>query len=83
MSDDIAFIPVRRQRLSEELAERIMGSIAAGRLHPGDQLPSIAAMARAFRVAPATVREALVRLETRRAIEIRQGAGVFVRASAA
>jgi GntR family transcriptional repressor for pyruvate dehydrogenase complex len=80
---DIDFVPVRRQRLSEELAERIMGLIAAGRLRPGDQLPSIAGMARAFRVAPATVREALVRLETKRVVEIRQGAGVFVVASAA
>ena len=63
MSDDVAFIPVRRQRLSEELAERILASIAAGRLRPGDRLPPISEMARAFRVAPATVREALMRLE--------------------
>ena len=83
MSDHIDFVPVRRQRLSEELADRIMGSIAAGRFRPGDQLPPIAGMARAFRVAPATVREALVRLEAKRVIEIRQGAGVFVVASAA
>jgi DNA-binding FadR family transcriptional regulator len=40
-------------------------------------------MARAFRVAPATVREALMRLEINRVIEIRHGAGVFVVATAA
>jgi GntR family transcriptional repressor for pyruvate dehydrogenase complex len=85
MSDDVDFVPVRRQRLSEELADRIMRSIAAGRLRPGDQLPPISGMARAFRVAPATVREALIRLEAKRVVEIRQGAGggVFVVASAA
>ena len=83
MGQDIEFTPVRRQRLSEELADRILKSIAAGDLRPGDQLPAIAEMARAFRVAPATVREALIRLEAKRVIEIRQGAGVFVVASAA
>jgi DNA-binding FadR family transcriptional regulator len=83
MSHDIEFIPVRRQRLSEELGERILASIASGDLRPGDRLPPIMEMARAFRVAPATVREALVRLEARRVIEIRQGAGVFVAATAA
>jgi DNA-binding FadR family transcriptional regulator len=83
MSDDVAFIPVRRQRLSEELAERILALIAAGRLRTGDRLPPINEMARAFRVAPATVREALMRLEIQRVIEIRHGAGVFVVATAA
>ncbi|HEV8449246.1 MAG TPA: winged helix-turn-helix domain-containing protein [Gemmatimonadaceae bacterium] len=83
MSDNIDFIPVRRRRLSEELADRIMGSIAAGRLRPGDQLPPITGMARSFRVAPATVREALAHLEAKRIVEIRQGAGVFIAASAA
>jgi GntR family transcriptional repressor for pyruvate dehydrogenase complex len=83
MSQDTEFTPIRRRRLSEELADRILTSIAAGQLRPGDQLPPIAEMARAFRVAPATVREALTRLEAKRVIEIRQGAGVFVVASAA
>ena len=83
MAQDIEFVPIRRQRLSEELANRIVTSIAAGQLRPGDQLPPIAEMARAFRVAPATVREALIQLEAKRVIEIRQGAGVFVVASAA
>jgi GntR family transcriptional regulator, transcriptional repressor for pyruvate dehydrogenase complex len=80
---DIEFTPVRRRRLSEELADRIVASIAAGQLVPGEQLPPIAEMARGFRVAPSTLREALIRLETRRVLEIRQGAGVFVVATAA
>lgn len=83
MLHDDRFTPVRRQRLSDELAERIQASIAEGTLRPGDQLPPILAMARGFRVAPATVREALMRLEATRVIEIRQGAGVFIRATAA
>jgi len=83
MSHDIEFTPMRRQRLSDGLAERILASIAAGELCPGDQLPSIQEMARDFRVAPATVREALIWLEAKRVLEIRHGAGVFVAASAA
>jgi DNA-binding FadR family transcriptional regulator len=35
-------------------------------------------MARNFRVAPTTVREALIRLESKRIVEIRHGAGVFI-----
>lgn len=83
MMDDDQFAPVRRGRLSDELAERIRASVAEGTLRPGDQLPPILAMARGFRVAPATVREALIRLEATRVVEIRQGAGVFIRATAA
>lgn len=83
MSSDIDFVPVRRQKLSEALADRIVASIRAGQLRPGDQLPSIADMARRFRVAPATVREALIRLEGRGMVEIRHGSGIFITATAA
>lgn len=83
MTLDISFAPVVRQRLSEELANRIAASIATGKLRPGDQLPPIVEMARSFRVAPATVREALVRLEAKRILEIRHGSGVFVASTAA
>ena len=78
MTHSVGFTPVRRGRLSDELVDRILSSIAAGDLHPGDRLPAIAEMARTFRVAANTVREALIRLESRRVIEIRQGTGVFV-----
>jgi len=83
MAPDISFAPVIRQRLSEKLADRIAASIAAGQLRPGDQLPPIVEMARSFRVAPATVREALTRLEARGILDIRHGTGVFVTATAA
>lgn len=83
MQDSPAFSPERRYRLSDELVDRILSSIAAGELRPGDQLPPILEMARTFRVATSTVREALIRLEAKGAVEIRHGAGVFVMASAA
>ena len=71
--------PVARQSLAEELARRLGERIQSGRFAPGDRLPSIAGMARQFGVGSPTVREALRKLETAGAVEIRHGAGVFVR----
>ena len=78
MEKSSAFAPVPRRRLSDELVERILASIAIGELKVGDQLPTIAETARSFRVGASTVREALMRLEAMGVIEIRHGAGVFV-----
>ncbi|HEY4305223.1 MAG TPA: GntR family transcriptional regulator [Gemmatimonadaceae bacterium] len=73
-----AFDPVTRERLSDRLASRIGRSIERGVYRAGDRLPSIDAMARAFRVAPGSVRVALMKLEMLRVIEVRHGLGVFV-----
>ena len=78
MQHSSAFAPVPRHRLSDELVRRILASIVAGELGPGDRLPPIPELARTFRVGSGTVREALIRLEADRVVEIRQGAGVFV-----
>jgi GntR family transcriptional repressor for pyruvate dehydrogenase complex len=72
------FVPVVRERLSDEVVRRICVSIETGQLRAGDQLPPIVQMARTFRVAAATVREALIKLEAGRVVEIRHGTGVFV-----
>ena len=79
MTIDPAFNPVFRQRLSDALVERILDSIRDGQILVGDRLPPIAEMARRFRVARATVREALVTLELMCVLEIRHGTGVYVR----
>lgn len=78
MSDVRAFAPLRRQRLSDELVEAILALIASGEMRSGDRLPPIAQMAKTFGVAGTTMREALIRLEARRAVSIRHGSGVFV-----
>jgi GntR family transcriptional repressor for pyruvate dehydrogenase complex len=83
MQDLPAFTPMSRRRLSDELVERILASIAAGELCPGDRLPTIVETARSFGVGASTVREALMRLEAKGVVEIRHGAGVFVVGSAA
>jgi DNA-binding FadR family transcriptional regulator len=82
-SDDMpdAFAPVRREKLYDRVADRIGGSIARGQFRPGERLPAIGEMARAFGVAPGSVRAALTKLETLRVVEVRQGLGVFVIAS--
>jgi len=77
------FTPIQRPRLSDELVRRIVGSIQDGQLVPGDRLPPIAEMARRFRVARATVREALFKLELLCVVEIRHGTGVYIRARSA
>ena len=74
-----AFAPIPRQRLSDELVRRISESIGSGQYRAGDRLPPIAQMARGFRVGPATVREALTKLELMRIVEIRHGSGVYVK----
>jgi len=81
MGTSAAFVPIVRQRLSDLLVHRIRASIEDGQLRAGDQLPPIQTMAREFRVAAATVREALMKLEAKRLVEIRHGCGVFIASS--
>jgi len=77
------YTPIQRPRLSDELVRRILSLIDEGRFVAGDRLPPIAEMARRFRVARATVREALFKLELLRVVEIRHGTGVYVRVRSA
>ena len=54
-------------------------SRAAGELRPGDALPSVRQLAARLRVNPATVVQAYRDLEAEGFVELRQGAGTFVR----
>jgi GntR family transcriptional repressor for pyruvate dehydrogenase complex len=72
------FKPVVKQSLSDRLARRITNMIRSGEYKEGDRLPSIMEMARNFGVGHPTVREALTKLETIGAVEIRHGSGVYV-----
>jgi len=67
------------KKLPNELAERIQQKIQDGAMHPGDRLPSIAALATEYGVGAPTVREALKRLEIAGLVSIRHGSGVYVR----
>lgn len=65
--------------LYAQIAGRLRVAIAAGELKPGDALPSVRNLAGRLRVNPATVVQAYRDLEAEGFVEMRQGAGTFVR----
>lgn len=65
-----------------QIADRIRVAVASGELRPGDDLPSVRALATRLRVNPATVVQAYRALEREELVEMRQGAGTFVSALA-
>jgi GntR family transcriptional regulator len=65
--------------LYTQIAQAVRAAIAAGDLTAGDGLPSVRQLAGQLRVNPATVVQAYRELETEQLIEMRQGAGSFVR----
>lgn len=66
--------------LYEQIAGRIRLAVAAQEYAAGDPLPSVRQLASALRVNPATVVQAYRDLETEGFVEMRHGAGTFVRA---
>lgn len=65
--------------LYAQIASRLRIAVAAGELRPGDALPSVRRLATQLRVNPATVVQAYRDLESEGFVEMRQGAGTFVR----
>jgi GntR family transcriptional regulator len=65
--------------LYAQIAGRLRSAIAAGDLRPGAPLPSVRQLAADLRVNPATVVQAYRDLEAEGFVEMRQGAGTFVR----
>jgi GntR family transcriptional regulator len=65
--------------LYAQIAERIRAAIARGVLHSAASLPSVRQLAAELRVNPATITQAYRELEAQGFVEIRHGAGTFVR----
>ena len=65
---------------SLDAALRLKAAVATGELRPADSLPSVRQLAGTLRINPATVVQAYRSLETDGFVEIRQGAGTYVRA---
>ena len=65
--------------LYAQIAARLRLAVAAGELRPGEALPSVRQLAARLRVNPATVVQAYRDLEGEGFVEMRQGAGTFVR----
>ena len=66
------------ERLSDQLASRLMAQIDGGALGPGDRLPTEAQLSATHGVSRSVVREAVHRLKSRGLLVSRQGSGVFV-----
>lgn len=65
--------------LYAQIAGRLRLAVAAGELRPGEPLPSVRQLAARLRINPATVVQAYRDLEGEGFVEMRQGAGTFVR----
>ena len=65
--------------LYEQIAIRLKAAVATGELRPTDALPSVRQLAGRLRINPATVVQAYRSLESDGFVEIRQGAGTYVR----
>lgn len=70
-------------RLSVQVAQQLSQEIRAGRLAPGQKLPTEAKLVDEFQVSRTVIREALSRLKSLGLVESRQGSGVYVHAQAA
>ena len=70
---------VNRIRLSDQIAEQLRAGIAAKQYLPGEKLPVEADLAAQFGVRRITIREAMRKLDIMGIVEIRQGAGTFVK----
>jgi GntR family transcriptional regulator len=65
--------------LYEQIAARLRLAIAGEELRAGEALPSVRQLAASLRVNPATVVQAYRELESGGYVELRHGAGTFVR----
>src|SRR5690348_10733190 len=65
--------------LYAQIAARLKVAVAAGELSSGDPLPSVRQLAHRLRLNPATVVQAYRELEAEGFVEMRQGAGTFVK----
>ena len=73
------FAPVKKTKVSEQVAESIRDAIVTGQMQPSDSLPSERELAESFGVNRSSVREALHRLEAWGLVQVRQGATTVVR----
>ena len=78
MPVDLFLDPTVKRRTSKMLFEQIRESIASGRLHPGDRLPTSRELSTELGVARSTVTAVYARLVAEGVLEARTGDGTFV-----
>ena len=75
---DIIISNTGGQPIYEQICRQIKGAIAAGKLRPGEPLPSIRALARDLRISVITTKRAYEELEREGFITTVPGKGCFV-----
>jgi GntR family transcriptional repressor for pyruvate dehydrogenase complex len=75
---DHVITPLPKQTLADNLAAELKKFIVNNRFYAGQKLPATSELAKKFGVGLPTLREALKKLETIGAIEIKHGSGIFV-----
>jgi len=75
MADD-ALRPMNRQRLYEQVLDRLRAYVEEGGLRAGDRLPTERELAERLGISRASVKQAIVVLEVQGLVEVRQGGGM-------
>jgi len=75
---DHTITPIPKKTLADNLASELKKYIINNRFYPGQKLPATSVLAKKFGVGMPTLREALKKLETIGAIEVKHGSGIFV-----
>lgn len=79
MSRPLPIEPVERNPLYKQVLDRIRALVDAGSITPGDRLPPERDLAAQLGISRTSLRQALSALEALGVLEIRHGAGVYVR----
>ncbi len=74
----MTYQPIKRKRISEDVARNIMDMIREKELHPGDKLPSERELSQALQVSRTSLREGMRTLAFMNIIDIRSGDGTYV-----
>ncbi len=70
---------IQRKRLSEQVADQLKEMIVSKHYQPNEKLPVESELARHFGVSRITIRDAIRQLDIMGILDVRQGAGTFVR----
>ena len=71
-------VQVKKETLSDQLADRVQAAILSSEFAPGDSLPTEPELAKQFGVSRAVVRDATRLLMARGLVDVQHGRGVFV-----
>ncbi|MDK2822613.1 MAG: GntR family transcriptional regulator, transcriptional repressor for pyruvate dehydrogenase complex [Clostridia bacterium] len=72
-------VKIKRNKLYEEVVNRIVEDIKQGEMQVGEKLPSEKELAKNFGVSRMAIREALSVLETAGVVEVKHGLGIFIK----